>query len=103
MTILQFSLSAEASRKVGEFKATNDLSAEAHLRIDIIGGAESGYAYDFYFDEPYEADIQVKAGCHTLLFSPDAAAYLDGSTLDWVISDNGSGFYIDNPNEPDKT
>lgn len=103
MSTLRFHLSAEASRKVAEFAEANNLPADSPLRIDIVGGADSGYAYDFYFDKPRATDVVVETGGHKLLITPDAVAYLDGSTLDWVTSDNGSGFYIDNPNEPDKT
>jgi iron-sulfur cluster assembly protein len=103
MGTLQFHLSPEASRKVTEFAEANKLPSSSPLRIDIVGGAESGYAYDFYFDSARATDFVVETGGHRLLISPDAAAYLDGSTLDWVTTDNGSGFYIDNPNEPDKT
>jgi Fe-S cluster assembly iron-binding protein IscA len=80
-------LSPEASRKVAEFAEASKLPADSPLRVDIIGGAESGYAYDFRLDRPRATNCVVETGGHKLLICRDTA-YLDCSTLDRVTSDN---------------
>lgn len=103
MKSICFSVSPEAGRIIDRFAEEAGLAPSASLRIDVIGGANSGFAYDFYFDDPQEHDLVIEVGARRLCIAWDAAPYLDGSTLDWVTSDNGAGFYIDNPNEPNKT
>ncbi|KPH04339.1 hypothetical protein AOG23_33745 [Rhizobium acidisoli] len=96
-------MSFETGLLIKGFAVKAGLPEDMPLRIDIIGGADSGFAYELYFDRPGDGDIVISTGGRQLAVSPDVAYYLDGSTIDWVASENGSGFYIDNPNEPDKT
>ena len=74
-------------------------TAAMGLRVEIIGGSLAGFAYDLFFDERLPDDHIVASQGEELLIQPDSAAYLLGSTLDWVESDSGVGFQIRNPNE----
>lgn len=75
-------------------------SATAGVRLDVIGGARSGFAYDLFFDARDAADCVVETSGICFLVRPDCVPYVEGTIIDWVESANGAGFQIRNPNEP---
>ena len=75
-------------------KNESGLKSTAALRVYVEGGGCSGYKYGLDFDE-------AEAGDDDLLLSQDgvaifidqySAAYLRGTTIDYVSSLNGAGF-----------
>lgn len=71
----------------------------AGLRISISGGGCSGFQYGMRLEEvKAEDDVEVAVGGVMLLIDPFSAPLLDGVTLDFVDSLNGSGFKFENPN-----
>jgi iron-sulfur cluster assembly protein len=71
----------------------------AGLRISISGGGCSGFQYGMRLEEAKaEDDVEVPAGGVILLIDPFSAPMLDGVTVDFVDSLNGSGFKFENPN-----
>lgn len=71
----------------------------AGLRISISGGGCSGFQYGMRLEEAQAADdVLVAVGDVTLLIDPFSAPMLEGVTLDFVDSLNGSGFKFENPN-----
>ncbi|HSJ80452.1 MAG TPA: iron-sulfur cluster assembly accessory protein [Thiobacillus sp.] len=71
----------------------------AGLRISISGGGCSGFQYGMRLEEAQAADdVLVAVGDVTLLIDPFSAPMLDGVTVDFVDSLNGSGFKFENPN-----
>jgi len=71
----------------------------AGLRISISGGGCSGFQYGMRLEEAQaEDDVLVAVGDVTLLIDPFSAPMLDGVTVDFVDSLNGSGFKFENPN-----
>lgn len=71
----------------------------AGLRISISGGGCSGFQYGMRLEEAKaEDDVVVDVGDVTLLIDPFSAPMLDGVTVDFVDSLNGSGFKFENPN-----
>lgn len=71
---------------------------EPCVRLEI--GA--GWQYGLDFDEPGPRDVVVKGEGWTVLLAPSAARKVDGLTIDFVEGPEGSGFKLDNPNEPAK-
>lgn len=69
------------------------------LRIFVEGGGCSGFQYGFIFDEVQNPDdmVFVKGG-QTFLIDAISMQYLNGSTVIYVESLQGSRFIIDNPN-----
>ena len=71
----------------------------AGLRISISGGGCSGFQYGMRLEElKAEDDVELAMGGVTLLIDPFSAPMLDGVTVDFVDSLNGSGFKFENPN-----
>ena len=71
----------------------------AGLRISISGGGCSGFQYGMRLEEAKaDDDVLVTVGDVTLLVDPFSAPLLDGVTVDFVDSLNGSGFKFENPN-----
>jgi iron-sulfur cluster assembly protein len=71
----------------------------AGLRISISGGGCSGFQYGMRLEEARaEDDVEVAVGGVMLLIDPFSAPMLDGVTVDFVDSLNGSGFKFENPN-----
>jgi iron-sulfur cluster assembly protein len=71
----------------------------AGLRISISGGGCSGFQYGMRLEEAKaDDDVEVAVGGVKLLIDPFSAPMLDGVTVDFVDSLNGSGFKFENPN-----
>jgi monothiol glutaredoxin len=68
------------------------------LRFDV----SPTFQYDLFFGPTVKDDFVVKAGALTVHVSRGAAARADGVTIDFVEGPAGSGFKIENPNEPAK-
>lgn len=74
-------------------------SPVAGLRIAISGGGCSGFQYGMTLEEAQnEDDTVLEYGAITLLVDPLSAPLLEGVTVDFVDSLNGSGFKFENPN-----
>ena len=71
----------------------------AGLRIAISGGGCSGFQYGMSLEQnKNEDDVVVEYGEVKLLVDPLSAPLLNGVTVDFVDSLNGSGFKFENPN-----
>ncbi|MDD5365664.1 MAG: iron-sulfur cluster assembly accessory protein [Gallionellaceae bacterium] len=74
-------------------------SPVAGLRIAISGGGCSGFQYGMSLEETAaEDDLVVECGSVKLLVDPFSAPLLNGVTVDFVDSLQGSGFKFENPN-----
>jgi len=58
------------------------------------------FKYDLRFGSRAETDLGVDCGGITILLDPSSAQRADGVSIDFVTAPEGSGFTIDNPNEP---
>jgi iron-sulfur cluster assembly protein len=90
-------LTPEAINKVKAILA--ERNEEAGLRIAIIGGGCSGFQYQMTLDKEPQADDEIVdlEGLKVYIDSK-SSLYLDGTTVDYVDSSNGSGFKFENPN-----
>ena len=71
----------------------------AGLRIAISGGGCSGFQYGMSLEEARsEDDTVLEYGAIKVLVDPLSAPLLEGVTVDFVDSLNGSGFKFENPN-----
>lgn len=91
----------EAIKQIRALAQADGLT-DVKLRVELAGGAPSGFAYDLYFDDLRSDDEVIEEDGVCIVVDPDSAAYLKGSTVDWIEGDNGAGFQVRNPNEPEK-
>lgn len=71
----------------------------AGLRIQVEGGGCSGFKYTMRLEEtPSDSDQAIDCGGVTVLVDENSATILDGVTVDFVESMEGSGFKFENPN-----
>ena len=94
------SFSETAVAKVKEFAAQTPEAEGKNLRIFIQGAGCSGFAYGFTFDEEREGDTLVSNGDLTVLVDPNSAPHLSGSSVDFIDDQRGTGFLVENPNQP---
>lgn len=91
-------LTPSAVSAIDKFIRGNDTPV-AGLRIAISGGGCSGFQYGMRLEQvKAEDDVVVEVGGVTLLVDPFSAPLLNGVTVDYVDSLNGSGFKFENPN-----
>ncbi len=71
----------------------------AGLRIRVEGGGCAGLKYSLKLEEQgLDGDQRVDCGTFTVLVDDASAPLLDGVTMDFVDSMEGSGFTFANPN-----
>ncbi len=69
------------------------------LRVSVQPGGCSGFKYGLLIeDAAADDDLVVDQGGWRVLVDPFSAQYLNGVTIDYVLSMQGSGFTFKNPN-----
>jgi iron-sulfur cluster insertion protein len=91
-------LSALAAEKVLEIRKAEGIEEDMALRLRVVGGGCSGFAYDLYFDAKNEMDRELT--CHGVKMVVDQMSlmYLVGTEIDYVEGLAGAGFKFHNPN-----
>ena len=78
---------------------SENLSADAALRLMVVGGGCSGFQYGFTFDENVEeGDTLIEKQGVTLLVDPMSVLCLMGAEIDFSDGIEGAQFVIRNPN-----
>lgn len=73
--------------------------AKGGLRVSVQPGGCSGFKYGLLIeDEAAQDDIVVDQAGWRVFVDPFSAQYLNGVTIDYVSSMQGSGFTFKNPN-----
>jgi iron-sulfur cluster assembly accessory protein len=91
-------LSPLAAEKVLEIRKAEGIEEDMALRLRVVGGGCSGFAYDLYFDAKTEMDRELE--CHGVKMVVDQMSlmYLVGTEVDYVEGLAGAGFKFHNPN-----
>jgi len=97
---LGVTITAVAAAEVRKFMEQESVAAETGgLRVSVQPGGCSGFKYGLLIeDAAAEDDVVVDAEGFRVLIDPFSAQYLNGTTIDYVSSMQGSGFTFTNPN-----
>ncbi len=91
-------LTDKAIDAVGRFIQGSD-TPNAGLRMEVSDGGCSGYQYGLKLDENVaEDDTVMEYGEIKVFVSAESMPMLDGMTVDFLDSIEGSGFKFTNPN-----
>jgi iron-sulfur cluster assembly accessory protein len=91
-------LSQRAVEKVKEILEAQD-PKPAGLRIAVVGGGCSGFSYSMAFENtPGVLDKSYTFDGLKVFVDQASMLYLDGASVDYVETLEGSGFKFDNPN-----
>lgn len=91
-------LTAVAAEKVREIRAEEKIQDGYALRLKVLGGGCSGFAYDLYFDQAQDIDHAFESSGIKMVCDQMSLMYLMGTEVDYVESLQGSGFKFNNPN-----
>src|SRR5437763_9734105 len=91
-------LTAKAAEKVKEIQSAEGIEPNYGLRLRVVGGGCSGFAYDLYFDQVTEMDRTFDSHGVKLVVDQMSLQYLAGTTVDYVEGLQGAGFKFGNPN-----
>lgn len=92
------SLTEKAAEKVKEIQAAENIEASYGLRLRVVGGGCSGFAYDLYFDQVTDMDRTFDSHGVKLVVDQMSLQYLAGTSVDYVEGLQGAGFKFMNPN-----
>jgi iron-sulfur cluster insertion protein len=91
-------LTEKAAEKVRQIQADESIEPGYGLRLRVVGGGCSGFAYDLYFDQVTEMDRTFDSHGVKLVVDQMSLQYLAGTTVDYVEGLQGAGFKFGNPN-----
>jgi iron-sulfur cluster assembly accessory protein len=93
-------LTPAAGTEVKKFMAAEGVTAEdGGLRVSVMPGGCSGFKYNLVIeDRNAEDDLVLDYDGFKVFVDPFSVQYLNGITIDYVTSMQGSGFTFKNPN-----
>ena len=97
---IQLSLTPAAAAQVRQVFASEGAPAEtAGLRVGVMPGGCSGFKYALNVeDAPAGDDNVIESEGVRLFVDGFSGQYLNGVTIDYVVTMQSSGFTFDNPN-----
>jgi iron-sulfur cluster assembly accessory protein len=92
-------LTEKAVASARHLAGTNPEYSGKNLRLYLAGKGCDGFEYGVTFDVWQEGDITVDVADNLKIFcDPRTLEFVEGSTVDWVDDERGSGFLVENPN-----
>jgi iron-sulfur cluster assembly protein len=91
-------ITATATEKITELLKEED-NQEYALRLQVVGGGCSGFQYRLAFDDEIADDDELsEINGVKIVVDPLSMRYVDGAIVDYVESEMGAGFKVENPN-----
>ncbi|MFQ5669982.1 MAG: iron-sulfur cluster assembly accessory protein [Acidobacteriota bacterium] len=93
----------QAREKIQGFLEGAGRKEDLALRVAITGQGPHGFTYEFFLDERSNVrpnDVVVRTQGLVALVDAASMKNLEGGTIDWKETVQGSGFDVDNPNQP---
>ena len=88
-----------ASAKIAELLNEEEEGTNYALRLQVVGGGCSGFQYRLAFDDDLADDDEInEVNGVKLVVDPMSMRYIEGAKVDYVETELGAGFKIDNPN-----
>jgi iron-sulfur cluster assembly accessory protein len=96
---VELSITPAAAAEVKKFIEMEGVPADkGGLRVSVQPGGCSGFKYGLLIeDASADDDIVLDQGGYRVFVDPFSAQYLNGTTIDYVTSMQGSGFTFKNP------
>ena len=92
------SITESAAEKINKAVSEQDMNGK-HLRVGVFpGGCGGGYQYALGFDEVGEDDSEFESQGLKLIINNGDVDKIKGTEIDYVVSDMGEGFRVNNPN-----
>jgi len=91
-------LTTRAAEKVKSIRVEEKIEDGYGLRLKVMGGGCSGFAYDLFFDQAQDVDQSFESQGIKMLCDQMSLMYLVGTEIDYVEDVQGSGFKFNNPN-----
>jgi iron-sulfur cluster assembly accessory protein len=91
-------LTTRAAEKVKSIRVEEKIEDGYGLRLKVMGGGCSGFAYDLFFDQAQDVDQSFESQGVKMLCDQMSLMYLVGTEIDYVEDVQGSGFKFNNPN-----
>ena len=92
------SITKSAAEKINEAVNQQNLDGKS-LRIGVFpGGCSGGYQYALGFDEERDNDSSFESKGLKVIVNSDYVEKLNGTEIDYIISEMGEGFRVNNPN-----
>jgi iron-sulfur cluster assembly protein len=95
----EITITENAINALRDVRVQNEIPEDFLLRIGVRGGGCSGMNYAIGFDqEVHESDEVFEFDGLKVIVDPKSMYYLLGARLDYVTTEQGSGFVFENPN-----
>ena len=92
------SITESAAEKINKAVSEQDMNGK-HLRVGVFpGGCGGGYQYALGFDELGEDDSEFESQGLKLIINNGDVDKIKGTEIDYVVSEMGEGFRVNNPN-----
>jgi iron-sulfur cluster assembly protein len=100
MNTTEITITDKAVREIKRIQSSDPASADASLRVMVVGGGCSGMSYKLGFENqaPGANDKIFEKDGVRVIVDTKSFLYLTGTELDFSDGLNGTGFTFNNPN-----